>query len=381
MNRLHCKILILLFTGVFSLTYAASFSKAAKTEPFLVQEDKGRFWCPVSGLELKGHYGTNHISKLPSGTKRQYASLSCLAIDMEEYGIDISYVKAVDAKTQKLIDAVKAFYLVDSKIKGVMSRKSKLAFEKEADAKEFQKKYRGMIVDFKTALKICRDELKGDKNFISKKHKKRDYPMGKKIFKLKCDKNIDPTEYIEINEFKGALKFEKLCKPLNEKRLHSVALYLWDVKRFGDLDEISNKVKVEKHEKCPVCGMFTYKYPRWAAQIFYEQKGEKKHWSFDGVKDLIKFYFDPMKWGDYPIAKRENITKILVTDYYSQEAIDGTKAYYVIRSDVYGPMGHEFIPFASKQDAKTFMKDHFGKKILKFKDITENKAYELDYNE
>lgn len=88
-----------------------------------------------------------------------------------------------------------------------------------------------------------------------------------------------------------------------------------------------------------------------------------------------------MKWGDYKIAKRENIKKILVTDYYSQKAIDGTKAYYVIRSDVYGPMGHEFIPFASKEDAKTFKKDHFGKKIIEFKDIKEDDAYKLDYNE
>ena len=68
------------------------------------------------------------------------------------------------------------------------------------------------------------------------------------------------------------------------------------------------------------------------------------------------------EWGDYKIAKLENITKILVTDYYSQKAIDGTKAYYVIRSDVYGPMGHEFIPFASMEDAKTFKKRPFRQK-------------------
>lgn len=381
MDKIYGKIFILLFIVVGSSSYGTVFSKKAKTEPLLVQEDEGRFWCPISGLDLKEHYSTNHISKLPNGTIRQYASLSCLVIDMEEYGIDTTYVKAVDAKTQKLIDASKAYYLVGSDIKGVISRTSKLAFEKETDAKEFQKKYGGKIIDFKTALNLSQNDIKEDKSFISKQYKKKDYPMGKKIFELKCDKNIDPTEYIEINEFKAALKFGKLCKPLNEQRLHAVTLYLWDVKRFGDLGSIANKVKVEEHEKCPVCGMFTYKYPRWAAQIFYEQEGEKKHWSFDGVKDLIKFYFDPMKWGDYPIAKRENITKILVTDYYSQKAIEGTKAYYVIRSDVYGPMGHEFIPFASMDDAKTFMKDHFGKKIIQFKDITEDKAYELDYNE
>jgi nitrous oxide reductase accessory protein NosL len=50
-------------------------------------------------------------------------------------------------------------------------------------------------------------------------------------------------------------------------------------------------------------------------------------------------------------------------------AIDGTKAYYVIGSDTYGPMGHELIPFKDLSDAKNFLKDHKGKKILKFQEI------------
>jgi nitrous oxide reductase accessory protein NosL len=127
--------------------------------------------------------------------------------------------------------------------------------------------------------------------------------------------------------------------------------------------------------------MFTYKYPRWAAQIFYKNKTQEHHWSFDGVKDLMKFYFNAQKWGNYPIAKKENITKILVTDYYSQKGIDGTKAFYVIRSDVYGPMGHELIPFESENDAKTFKADHRGKTIIKFEDIKENEVYKLGIDE
>ena len=70
----------------------------------------------------------------------------------------------------------------------------------------------------------------------------------------------------------------------------------------------------------------------------------------------------------------------MVTDYYTQKAIDGTKAFYVIRSNIYGPMGHELIPFNSKDDAKTFMRDHFGTKILEFDEITEQQVYKLDNN-
>jgi nitrous oxide reductase accessory protein NosL len=67
-----------------------------------------------------------------------------------------------------------------------------------------------------------------------------------------------------------------------------------------------------------------------------------------------------------------------VTDYYTQKAIEARDAYFVIRSDVYGPMGHELIPFASKEDAKTFYMDHKGGKILQFNEITKEDVYKLD---
>ena len=201
--------------------------------------------------------------------------------------------------------------------------------------------------------------------------------MGKKIFEKACSQDIDPTLYIEINELKADIVKSKLCKKLDEKRLQAVALYLWEVKRFGDLDSITNRVKVEKREKCPVCGMFVAKYPRWAAQIFYKHGDHEHKFSFDGVKDMFKFYFNPKKWGDYPVTK-DLISKILVTDYYSQNAIDGTQAFYVIGSDVYGPMGHELIPFLNKSDAQTFKKDHAGTKIVKFDEVKESEIYKLD---
>jgi nitrous oxide reductase accessory protein NosL len=283
---------------------------------------------------------------------------------MQEYGIDANDIKVVDASTQKIIDAKDAFYVMGSKIKGTMSKVSKLAFASEEDAKKFVKKYNGEIVDFDTALESAKKSLDSDMAMLKNKKIKKIYPMGKKIFEKMCTQNIDLTNYIEINELKSAILNTKLCKPLREKQLQALSLYLWEVKRFGDVESIEGNIKVTKDEKCPICGMFVYKYPRWVAQIFYDDK----HLSFDGVKDLMKYYFE----------KRDGITKILVSDYYSQKAIDATKAYYVIGSDVYGPMGDELIPFLNEDDAKTFYMDHRGTKIVKFEDIQEREVYKLD---
>lgn len=203
---------------------------------------------------------------------------------------------------------------------------------------------------------------------------KKIYPMGKKLFEKKCQAQIDFTPYHDINALKTALIQDKLCRALKTQQLQAVALYLWDIKRVHTLDTNGEQIKVKKSEKCPVCGMFTYKYPKWAAQIFYGDQ----HYSFDGVKDLMKFYFEPTAWGKYENAQKERISKILVSDYYTQKAIDGTKAFYVIGSDILGPMGNELIPFAQQSDAKTFLNDHNGKTIVTFDKITQKKLYQLD---
>ncbi|MCW9026213.1 MAG: nitrous oxide reductase accessory protein NosL, partial [Thiovulaceae bacterium] len=350
-----------------------SFSKQADVKPVLTQKGQQKHWCPICGMNIEMYYKTSHASKLQNGTDRQYCSMHCLAVDMKEYGINTNYIKVVDAHTQKFIDANKAFYVIDSNVKGTMGIVSKFAFASKTDALNFKKKYAGKIVDFQRALKNTQATIKIDLSKQKKTKEKKVYPMGKKIYEVKCNKDIDLSKYLEINELKAAIKYDKLCKPVKEKYLHSLSQYLWDIKRFGDLEAIVGKIELQDGEKCPVCGMFTYKYPKWASQIFYKHDGHEHHHSFDGVKDMMKFYFDPMKWGDYASSSLENISKILVTDYYSQKAIDATKAYFVIGSDVYGPMGDELIPFNKLEDAKVFSMDHKGKKILQFNQIVEKK--------
>ena len=118
-------------------------------------------------------------------------------------------------------------------------------------------------------------------------------------------------------------------------------------------------------DKCPVCGMFVAPYPNWVGGIVYKDGGR---FYFDGPKDLLTYYFAPEKYGS--ARKRADIVDIHVTDYYSVSAIDGRKAFYVIGSDVRGPMGKELVPFAKKTDADGFLKDHHGQKVLSFDEIT-----------
>jgi len=124
-------------------------------------------------------------------------------------------------------------------------------------------------------------------------------------------------------------------------------------------------VTVSKADKCPVCGMFVAKYPDFLAQIIFTDSSSAL---FDGAKDMFKYYFNIKQ---YNASKGlSDIAGIYVTDYYSMDPVDGRTAWYVVGSDVFGPMGRELIPFAHEKDAAEFMKDHSGKKMIRFDQVT-----------
>jgi len=124
-------------------------------------------------------------------------------------------------------------------------------------------------------------------------------------------------------------------------------------------------IKPSQKDKCPVCGMFVAKYPDFLAEILFK---DGSYAVFDGTKDMFKYYFNLKKYN--PKKRLEDIDSLYVTDYYNLTLMDGYQAFYVIGSDVYGPMGKELIPLEKEADAKEFMKDHKGQSILRFKDIT-----------
>lgn len=123
--------------------------------------------------------------------------------------------------------------------------------------------------------------------------------------------------------------------------------------------------KITPADKCPVCGMFVAKYPDFVDQIVFK---DGTHAFFDGVKDMMKYYFDLAKYN--PGKTQADIAAILVTDYYTLKLSDGLKAWYVAGSDVYGPMGKELMPFKDEAAAKEFKVDHKGTAILSFQAIT-----------
>jgi nitrous oxide reductase accessory protein NosL len=137
-------------------------------------------------------------------------------------------------------------------------------------------------------------------------------------------------------------------------------LLFWAVAGFAQ-----NVPRPGPEDLCPVCGMLVSKYPNWVAVVVW--KDGHAHF-FDGAKDMFKFLHDLPKFA--PGHRKEDIAGIYVTDFYNLERIDARQAWFVTGSDVLGPMGHEFVPLASRADADDFLKDHKGKRLLAFGQVT-----------
>lgn len=150
------------------------------------------------------------------------------------------------------------------------------------------------------------------------------------------------------------------------KQIQRIVLSVAAVLAMTILSQAADRkpIEVKKDDKCQVCGMFVAQYREWIAQVIFT---DGTYAVFDGPKDMFKYYFNPAK---YTRAKKQSdIQALYVTEYYSTKFMDARKLFYVVGSDVSGPMGAELVSLDSEKKAKEFMKDHHGKKVLTFPEI------------
>jgi copper chaperone NosL len=134
---------------------------------------------------------------------------------------------------------------------------------------------------------------------------------------------------------------------------------------IAGLSYAEGPVKPKPKDKCPVCGMFVSPYPQWTAEIIFK---DGAYAVFDGPKDMFKYYFNVSKYNNEKTEK--DISGIYITEYYTTRMMSARDVYFVKDSDVMGPMGNELVPIKGEREVKTFMRDHRGKKILEFHEIT-----------
>ena len=188
---------------------------------------------------------------------------------------------------------------------------------------------------------------------------------GEKVFNIFCQKEKLKSFDVKTLTVNTILKY---CHDIDLDDAKDVKIYLSKQKRSDT--KLPSVMPISKDARCPVCGMAISLYPKWGAMIV--ANGKKIY--FDGIKDMMKYYLDNASFH----YDREKITHMVVQEFYHFKSIDAKSAWYVFGSDIRGPMGNELIPFQSKKDAQIFLKDHHGRGIVKFEDITLSLIKSLD---
>jgi len=123
-----------------------------------------------------------------------------------------------------------------------------------------------------------------------------------------------------------------------------------------------------KKDRCPVCGMFPYKYPYWMTGWVFKD-GTKVF--FCSPKCFFHALHNVSKY--FPGKTRKDIKLLWVTDYYTAEPVraDAPDVYYVVGTSLVGPMGYDVVPVKGREAAEILMRDYEGIAIKRLDEVTE----------
>jgi hypothetical protein len=118
---------------------------------------------------------------------------------------------------------------------------------------------------------------------------------------------------------------------------------------------VSAATSVAQSLRCAHCGMHVD-----PAGAFTAGATESGHAiAFDSNKCLLRYRID-----------HASISGAWVTDYYGRTHVALESAFFVIGSDVNGPMGPDLVAHGERANAERFLRDHHGTALHPFSEIT-----------
>ena len=128
--------------------------------------------CPYCGMDRAKFAHSRVYVVYDDGTTAGFCSIHCAAID---FAVNIDKgpqsIGVGDYNSKALIEAETAVWVVGGDKPGVMTKRGKWAFEKQADAESFVKAHGGTIAGFEEALKAAYEDMYQDTKMIREKRK------------------------------------------------------------------------------------------------------------------------------------------------------------------------------------------------------------------
>jgi copper chaperone NosL len=119
-------------------------------------------------------------------------------------------------------------------------------------------------------------------------------------------------------------------------------------------------------DRCPVCAMSTHDKKLPAAIALKDGRT----FYFCGPGCMIRAWLDPKT---HLGVEKSALERAVATDFLTGKHVDAEQAYWVLGSDVVGPMGPMPAPLADQQAVDAFQKRHGGKRVFMLKEMTPEK--------
>lgn len=164
----------------------AQFTPKKPADPRPLENDIEKFQkCPYCGMDRKQYHHSRMLVHYSDDIADGICSLHCAAIslslnvDREPKGIYVAD-NASDAELKPLVEVEKAVFLIGSQVKGVMTKRSKIAYGSEEAARKSQAANGGELGNFDVALLGAYSDMSQDVAMIRKNREERRKKMMQK---------------------------------------------------------------------------------------------------------------------------------------------------------------------------------------------------------
>jgi copper chaperone NosL len=151
------------------------FTPKTAPDPNPLDDDIAKYpKCPYCGMDRKQYHHSRHLVHYQDDLVDATCSLHCAALSLAlnmDRGPKAIFAADFGAKTdpKPLINVDAATYLIGSKLPGVMTAQSKVAFGSKAAAEAAKKENGGELGDFAAALQAAYQSMANDTLMIRKK--------------------------------------------------------------------------------------------------------------------------------------------------------------------------------------------------------------------
>lgn len=114
--------------------------------------------------------------------------------------------------------------------------------------------------------------------------------------------------------------------------------------------------------RCVVCGMYPARYPEHRCQL---STGDGNTYHFCSSQCLVTFLAEPKQY----VKKELKVKSVWVTVFQEHSYEYAFGLYYLVGSNLMGPMGREALSYRSHAAAEAAAQQHGGK-VLRFNDLT-----------